>query len=550
MLYIYSGSEDYKISTKEKDYVYHLNTGSLISRAKCLDDLKQVYDIALDVRDDYVKYINSLNKLFINNKLIYEGTISLFYFSDLFNKRTEIFDTYVSICHILFIKEILRKHKGINSITTICCSSCFNTALESIIDGIEYEKIYEKNEKINATYIHLSQVKFFFISIIKLLVIKCIYKEKKEIPSEKLYLTRYPLHCDNKYFDDKYGELAENKNDSFLISMLTDGMHQNINLINLFKHLKILNSKSNTILLDHNLKLNDFIMGYINHLSLNMRSKVLYNKKYIFREINISKYIFQELRQSFNRIPRLLLYRSAFLKSLSNLKTSKVVFYLHEYSYGRYFNYILAKYFSSIERIGFQHGPAAKRKLLYYIGNDIVSNKSNDWLYKMPIPNTILAEDELSKEVYEEAGYKNIKIMKNIYRLEYLKKIKRENIESNLILIVPGLHDGLLLLNKLQMYIMDHPEKKFILKPHPRSYHFINGIPVKYNLNNISVGNQHISDYLGKVSEIIVTYSSVGFEAYLLGIPIKLVCLNQKINESPLLDIYESVSDKQIEIIW
>ena len=26
--------------------------------------------------------------------------------------------------------------------------------------------------------------------------------------------------------------------------------------------------------------------------------------------------------------------------------------------------------------------------------------------------------------------------------------------------------------------------------------------------------------------------------------------LNQKLNESPLLDIYESVSDKQIEIIW
>ena len=35
MLYIYGGTEDYKIPTTEKDYVYHLNTGNIISKAKC-----------------------------------------------------------------------------------------------------------------------------------------------------------------------------------------------------------------------------------------------------------------------------------------------------------------------------------------------------------------------------------------------------------------------------------------------------------------------------------------------------------------------------------
>ena len=66
----------------------------------------------------------------------------------------------------------------------------------------------------------------------------------------------------------------------------------------------------------------------------------------------------------------------------------------------------------------------------------------------------------------------------------------------------------------------------------------------------MSLGNEHISEYLAKVSEVIVTYSSVGFEAYLLGIQTNLVCLPNKINESPLLDLYERKPDNLINIIW
>ena len=121
---------------------------------------------------------------------------------------------------------------------------------------------------------------------------------------------------------------------------------------------------------------------------------------------------------------------------------------------------------------------------------------------------------------------------------------------ENLVLIVPGLHDGLSLLDKLRAYIIRNPQKKFIFKPHPRSGHFKNGIPEKYNYVNMSVGDEHISEYLAKVSEVIATYSSVGSEAYLLGIRTYLVCLPNKINESPLLDLYERKPDSLINIIW
>ena len=63
------------------------------------------------------------------------------------------------------------------------------------------------------------------------------------------------------------------------------------------------------------------------------------------------------------------------------------------------------------------------------------------------------------------------------------------------------------------------------------------------------IGNEHVSEYLAKVSEVIVTYSSVGPEAYLLGIQTNLVCLPNKINQSPLLDMYEYKSDNLINII-
>ena len=56
------------------------------------------------------------------------------------------------------------------------------------------------------------------------------------------------------------------------------------------------------------------------------------------------------------------------------------------------------------------------------------------------------------KEVYEEAGYNNVRIMEKVYRLNYLKKIKRDKIVENLVLIVPGLHDGLCLLDKVRSY--------------------------------------------------------------------------------------------------
>ena len=363
-----------------------------------------------------------------------------------------------------------------------------------------------------------------------------------------LFLSRYPLQFNKNFQENKYGKYFT-KDDTYLISIITDGFHQKTSLWNIYKYVTQLNDK-NIILLDYYLNITDLIKGYYINLQINNKSSLLFNNKYLFKDIDITKFIHIELSQSFIRIPRLLCYYSPIKKILKKYTFSRFIFYLHEYSYGRYFNYVLTKNRPDIERVGFQHGPTSKRKLLYYLGKNITSNDRNDWLRKTPIPNLILAEDDSSKSIYESAGYKNVKIMDRIYRLDYMNKIKRDKKLLNTVLIVPGLHDGLYMLKKLKPIIISNPKINYILKTHPRSNHFRNGLIHLRQIKNLSIGNEHISNYLTIVSEVFSTYSSVGLEAYLLGIKSNVICLPNKINESPLIDIYEKTSDDLINIIW
>jgi hypothetical protein len=548
-LYIYGGENDLKVSANKSDFCYHLNTGLILDKAKCIDDSKAIHDIALNIRDKYVDYINSLNNLFVKNNLIYNNEISIFYFSDLFNKRTEIFTTYISLCHVIYLKEYLFNNPVIKSIQTVECPSSFNIALASILDDrIKFRTLKEEREIPSLLKSYARHFKYFIVSIIKLVLIKSLYSRPLKIHSKSLFLTRYPLHFDMNYREEKYGDLIK-KNDSYLISILTDGMHQNIGLRDIIIHAKDLSNRNNFILLESYLKIIDLLLGLINSIILENRSKNLYNNNYYFEGINIKKFILKEIQYSFKRIPRLFCYRSAIRKAFLNIRPNKFIFYLHEYSYGKYFNYVVAKYFPNIERIGFQHGPASRRKLLYYLGKDIVSNSPDKWLHSTPIPDKVISEDKLSKFIYEESGYNNVEIMKKVYRLNYIKLISRLGVQKDIILLVPGLHDGVLLIRKLFNHITSHPEKRFIFKAHPRGC-FKSELPSKYHIENLELGTAHITQYLTYVSEVFVTYSSVGVEAYNLGIPVKVICFQNQLNESPLIDIYQDTYKSAIDIQW
>ena len=90
LLYIYDGIKDLYVNSDDIIYYYTLNTGKINgTEVNSLNDGLRFNKISLELRDVYTEYINSLNKLFIENRSIYDKNLSLFFLTDLSNKRTE-----------------------------------------------------------------------------------------------------------------------------------------------------------------------------------------------------------------------------------------------------------------------------------------------------------------------------------------------------------------------------------------------------------------------------------------------------------------------------
>ena len=143
-------------------------------------------------------------------------------------------------------------------------------------------------------------------------------------------------------------------------------------------------------------------------------------------------------------------------------------------------------------------------------------------------------EDKYSAEIYKKAGYINIVKMERIYRLDYLNRVVRDSINPDYVLIAPGLHDGVNMMNSILEVVESNNNTTFLLKPHPRAN---NEYVLKYNkLRNLEVTSSSIIELLSVVSKVYATYSSVAIEAYILGIKLELYDVPGKINESPLCD--------------
>ncbi len=541
-LYIYDGEVDIELSCGGPFYWYSLGNGSVCcERGYCLNDVDRLNMIALELRDEYSDYIYSLNNLFIENGLIHDDRISAYFLSDLSNKRTEIFHTYSSICHLTLIKERMKSipiQRGVFN----GCSQSFVLATKSLYPNCSVTLKNIKKSSVSIIRQLYSQARFFIGALARIAHIRFIdFKNPKISELENLFLTRFPMHFDKNYQEDKYGKLFTNK-DYYLISILTDGIHQNLRFKSYKRNIRLISSKlKNSILLDSYLRLFDVVLAIIFSVKYQLHRIILSRLSYNFKDIDITAFISLELNQSFIRIPRLIMYQEAIKAVFKQYKVNNFIYYLHEYCYGRYFTYMLNSFFPDVNTIGFQSGPAARRKLLYHLSSHEPDLGRKDYIRHLPMPDKVLAEDSNSVEIYNEAGYSNVILMDEIYRLRYLKDIKRKNVQPNTILVAFGLNDGQSILNFLRNEITENKDKKYILKLHPRSSrnNSIINQSQEFNDSNIEIGNAHISEYLGFVSEVIVSYSSVGTEADMLGIPIRLIKLPNKINESPLLDIQE-----------
>ena len=347
---------------------------------------------------------------------------------------------------------------------------------------------------------------------------------------KRLFFSVYPQMFSEGRKETKYGKLVDD-DENYVVSILTDGMHQIVSLRNYIKW-KREAEKMGMLVVDDQLRFSDVLAGFYWYVRLSIFSWRQRNESHHFKGIDVTGFLKVELLYSLSRVMRLCVLRGAFYRFFCSIDVREFVFYPFEYPLGRLISYIINAADPTIARIGYQMGPVSPRRLEQFMadGEGVVGPPFSE---NAPIPDRIMVEDEEAAKLYKSVGYNNIQIMKKVFRYEHLDLLRLERREDT-VLIAPGLHDGSMMLEYLLDEIEHNPEITYYLKPHPRAdNHYVD----RYNkLSNLKITDQSIPDLLAKIARVVVTYSSVGLEADRLGLPVTVISIPGRVNTSPLLN--------------
>lgn len=516
------------------NFVYYIDTQICeSSKVEVVNDSNLLDSYARSIRDKYSKWIYKINDRFLDRQII-KKDLSLFFLTDLSCKRTEIFDTFNSICNLLVIKEKIKGKKVTNALL-VGVDKSFFLAFSSMFPEIKVTLIKQDVSKFKVIRMLVSD--FIFLGeLFSIGMLNCFRKTRyntSETSGGRYLFSPYPQHLKPEITgaeDIKYRGFTR-KTDKYLVSILMDGLHQHVSLR---EYVRLKNSlpSDRFVLLDQSIHALDILTGLFWIIRCQTYLLFKQNKKDTFLGIDISRYVKKELSVSFSRLPRLMMIEKQLRRFFRNEHVDELVYYLFEYPFGRLLSYVAGTVENRPHRIGFQHGPASWIKMLYFLAPGEIAEKP-PFLKKVPVPDKVLAEDLASVEIYKYSGYTNIEVMEDIYRLDYLANVETDSTTRN-VLIVPGLHDGRLLLAIMEQFINDNPKITCYFRPHPRA----NNTYVSHfqNLMNLIVSTEPIDILMQQVSRIFVTYSSVGIEAKILGLEVTIVDIPGKLNESPLLD--------------
>ena len=496
--------------------------------------LNQIAEIELK---KYSNWIYKINKLFLKKNLILNKNLSLFFLTDLSNKRSELFDTFNNVCNILLIKEIIKEKK----ISKIILNEAEEGFIQSINSLLRINIIILKKRKnfklikyslLTSVIKHLNLLlKYYFY---RLLLYPTIRKSlNKNYKCNKIFFTRYPLHfLRGTTIEEKYTYLV-GKKDKYITNLNADGLHQSLGILKCFKsRLKIKNENpSQHIVIDDYINLKNIGKSFFDIFKFYKPFFILSNKKYIYKGIDISLSIKSEYGLSMQRLLGLLLCHRGLDNLLKKISANKYIFYLNEYAFGRMISYTLHKN-NIINTVGMQHGFASRRRLCLCLSSNETPNNFSNYLNSVPLPKQFLVENKNAKSIYEDFGHNNCKVMKKIPRLAYLKDIRKSKVGKN-IYIIAGLHDFEMLIQFMKKIVNEQKKEIFYLKTHPRSMVNLN----KYKFpNNLKITNRNITELLLDAKLIYVSYSSVGLEARDLNIPVIQIEYPGKINELGIND--------------
>ena len=526
-LLIVNSNQDIKLNKYEDNYDYYSLSSGLVKdfNAKNLNSPKKFHLTALSLKKKYLSFIEEFEKYFNQNKIA--PHFNHYYLTDISCKRTEYLRNFDYICHIVILKALVEEKKYDEIILYNISPEIIYSLKKFIICKINILKKY-RTSKYQLITTLITQFNYLIKMLILKILLKIFYVPNKSIYNlQNLYFTTYPKNFKNNTHI-KYGNFI--KDDSgYLISFLTDNIHQKFNLFKLIyclNKLKIF-SKNNILITDYFINFSDLLYFIkINFFYFNFKKTKIID--HYIEGIDFSKIVQKEINEKLFRLTRILTISNSY-KRLSKFFNKKINFYyyLFEYPYGR----MLSQSFSNSNfiKIGFQHGPVGQLKMICFLSDTELFHLKN---YKM-IPQKIYSEDLTSLKIYKQGNYQNITKMNEIYRLAYLKSITTKSSKEKLHLIACGLHDGIMLVNLLKEKIKKNNNINYIIKLHPKANNNeIIKLLKKLNLKNLVIANKNIEYYFQYINKVYFSYTSIGDEAEILGIKTEVVFSYYKLNES------------------
>ena len=530
-LILYHGNDPITVKpSAEQCYLYRVGAGRVEGGEFIdLNDATRLNTIAETIRDSYSAWIYSLNEIFVDSRLILDD-LSLFFLTDLSCKRSEFFETFDLICNLILLRERLSSVQ-LGAARLIGVDDAFISAFESTFPNVPITIGRHKKEIASVGRRIVADTLFLGRTIGVLVMNRLTTRRLKKVPgSKRIFFSFYPQMFEGRTRETKYGTLVDDVAE-LAVMVLADGMHQEVSLGEYFTYSREAECKGMQVI-DRYLRFRDIYLGLVWAVRLWWWYASQRGSGRHFEGIDVSGFVRGELRFSISRITRLCILKGAIARFLRQCQPDEVYYYPVEYPLGRLISWVTELVGSNIERTGFQMGIVSQRRLEQFMAPGEASNKS-PYIHHAPIPDRVKAEDTMAASIYRSAGYQGVALMNKVYRYEYLEKIEPQR-RPGWCLIAPGLHDGAMMLEQLRDKIRQQPETTWVVKPHPRAD---NQYLQQWSTGSeVQVAERSVADLLAIVSEVFVTYSSVGLEARQLGLKVTVINVPGRVNASPLLD--------------
>ena len=536
VLVIHQGNENLQLEpSRELTYSYRIGAGRILGR-DCvnLNDAAALNRISRELRDKYVSWIYGFNKEFIASGLIWEET-SLFFLSDLSNKRNELFDTYNTLSVLTLLKEALDRVR-IDAVLLDGVDQSFAKAVRSAFPCAEVQLRNPRPASVSLPRRVLADIRFCMLLTCVAVLNKVLGAPSKPRSGVKrrFFFSFFPQTFDDANVDIRYGGTVGTE-DRYLVAMMADGMHQQLGLIAYLKNqIRIRGEKH--VVIDNGIKISDLLLGLKIWWNVYRFNRDRTRSSDVCLGIDISGYIYEELIWSTSRVARLIVFSRALERVVSTLEISELVYIVFEYPLGRAISGVLGRKFQEIKRVGFNHGEYSWRFVNYFLDKREPS-VTPPYLEHCPIPDQVLAEDQLTAQIYKFNGYQRVEVMDVVERLHYLKKVVPNNDSSNA-LIVAGLHDGPDLLKAMIHKIRKDQLCNYFFRPHPRARNSylenIVDLP-----SNLTLDTSPIHEVMSQVGKVYLTYSGLGYEVATLGIQVVVVLIPGRIAWSKCIDAIE-----------